>query len=127
MGTDRSTSLSGNAACTYGISAAVIASVCQVNIATARRWKSGESRMPHAAAVLVTGDLGAFSDSWQGWRAQGETLVSPDGWKISRNDALAVPLMHSQISALRAELEKYRAFVNTEEQPAPPERLPLGL
>jgi hypothetical protein len=102
----------------------VIAEVCRVDISTARRWKAGISRLPHTAAALLSGNLGAFSSYWKVWSIQGDALVSPDGWQIKRNDALAVPLMHSQISALRAELEKLKAMADVEEQPAPPEELP---
>jgi hypothetical protein len=108
----------------YGIKPDIIATLCKVDVATARRWKSGTSRIPHAAAALLAGDLGAFSEHWQGWRIQGDAIVSPDGWQIRRDDALSVPLMHGQIQALRAELDQHKSFENTEEQPAPPEELP---
>ena len=49
----------------------------------ARRWKSGERRIPYAAQALVSGDLGAFSKSWEGWRLQADALLNPYGWKIS--------------------------------------------
>ena len=109
---------------TYGVRAEIIAELCQVDIATARRWKAGISRTPHAAAALLSGDPGAFSPHWQGWRIQGDAIISPDGWEIRRDDAISVPLMHAQISVLRAELDKYKTFENTEEQPAPPDALP---
>lgn len=108
----------------YGIPADVIASICQVELSTARRWKRGESRIPYSAAALLLGDLGAFSKVWQGWRVQRDTLISPDGWQISRQDALTVPLMQAQLNAARAELEKYKATAHLEEQPAPPEAMP---
>jgi hypothetical protein len=72
-------------------------------VSTARRWKTGKLKIPYACAVLLSGDLGAFSKHWDGWRIQGESIISPDGWQIRRDDALTVPLMHGQISALRAE------------------------
>lgn len=109
---------------TYGIKAEIIAAICKVDVATARRWKSGVSQMPYAVTVLVTGDIGGISPTWRGWRVQGDVFISPDGWTIRRDDALTVPLMLGQISALRAELEKYKALANTEEQPAPPDVLP---
>jgi hypothetical protein len=39
-----------------------------------------------------------FSVAWRGWRIGDEEIVSPDGWRTSRNDALAVPLLHGQIA-----------------------------
>lgn len=55
--------------------------------------QSGERRIPYAASALVSGDLGACSKRWDGWRVQADTLTSPDGWKISLQDALTVPLL----------------------------------
>ena len=106
-----------NALC--GFRAEDIAAICQVDLATARRWKAGTSRVPYAAVALVTGDLGAFSPYWKSWLIRGEEIVSPDGWTVRRNDALAVPLLHSQIAALRSELEQLKAVGAMEEQPAP--------
>jgi len=103
--------------CTYGISVEIIAERCGVDVTTARRWKSGRSRIPLAAAALLLNDLGAFSKFWRGWKIQEEEIISPDGWRISRNDALAVPLMHGQISALRQRIEELEAL--TDEQPYP--------
>jgi hypothetical protein len=103
--------------CTYGVRAERIAELCGVDIATARRWKAGTSRIPYAAAALILGDLGAFSKFWQGWRIVDEELVSPDSWKVSRNDALAVPLLHGQIAALRQRIKELEAL--TDEQPYP--------
>jgi Phage protein len=108
----------------YGIRAEAIAELCRVDIATARRWKSGASRLPHAARALITGDLGAFSPAWQDWRIKGDALISPNGWQINRDDALAVPLLLGQVKALRAELEKAREWDRKDEQPSPPDALP---
>ena len=105
----------------YGIRAELIADLCKVDVATARRWKSGACKMPYTAAVLVSGDLGAFSPLWQGWRIQGDAIVSPDGWQIRRDDALTVPLLLGQINALRAEIAKYREWDDKDEQPVPGE------
>ncbi len=108
----------------YGIRAEVVAAICQVDVATARRWKSGTSRIPHAAAALVAGDLGAFSKFWDGWKVQGDKLISPDKWTISRNDALAVPLLLGQIKALEQVIAKYKEVESLDEQPRPDEAIP---
>jgi hypothetical protein len=109
------------AECTDGIPAQVIAERCRVDIATARRWKSGRSRIPSAAAALLLGELGMFSPAWRGWRIVDEEIVSPDGWRISRNDALAVPLLHAQLSALRSEVAQLKECTKLDEQPVPGE------
>ena len=105
--------------CTYGIPAHVIAERCGVDLSTARRWKSGRSRVPAAAAALLLRDLGAFSGAWAGWRVSndGEELVSPDGWRVSRNDALAVPLLHGQIQALRARVKELESLEESQPEP----------
>ena len=103
--------------CAYGIKAEVLAELCGVSVATARRWKAGTSRMPRLTAAALEFGLVHFVRDWPGWRFEGEEIVSPDGWRISRNDALAVPLLHGQISALRQRIEELEAL--TDEQPYP--------
>lgn len=72
--------------------------------------------------MILARDLGCFSEFWRGWTVNGEDLVSPDGWCVNRNDALIVPLMHGQISALRAEIAKLKEAADAiEEQPLPGE------
>jgi hypothetical protein len=56
--------------------------------------------------MILSGDLGFLSPEWRGWRIRGNEIISPDGWTVNRNDALIVPLMHGQISALRADLRR---------------------
>jgi len=103
--------------CTYGIPAAALAELCGVSIATARRWKAGISRVPRLTAAALELGLVHFVRNWPDWKFDGEHLVGPDGWKISRNDALTVPLMHGQISALRQRIAELEALTDT--QPVP--------
>ena len=107
-------------------SAKHIARVCGVDIRTARRWRSRTQCPPPWVIALLTADLGIFGPYWAGWVIRGEEIVSPDGWRIRRNDALAVPFMHGQISALRNDLKKAREEIESakfgaflEEQPLP--------
>ena len=74
------------------------------------------SRVPYAAAALLQGDLSAFSRAWQGWRIVDKEIISPDGRRISRNDALAVPLLHGQISAMREQIEYLKGCQGLDEQ-----------
>lgn len=108
----------------YGIPAEVIARLCQVDIATARRWKSGKSRIPYAAVVLLEGDLGAFGKHWRGWTVRDDTILSPDGWRINRNDALSVPLLLAQVDALRQQVADLKDWLEKQEQPAPGAEIP---
>lgn len=77
--------------------------------------------------MILRRDLGCFAVEWRGWTINGEDLVSPDGWCVNRNDALAVPLMHGQIAALRAKIRGLEAEVNgdLEDQPGADEPIPV--
>lgn len=46
-------------------------------------------------------------------------MLSPEGWRVNRNDALIVPLKDGQISALRARIAELEAGDGLEEQPVP--------
>jgi transcriptional regulator with XRE-family HTH domain len=105
--------------CSQGIRAEEIAELCGVDITTARRWKSGTSRIPATAAAILLGDLGAFSKAWRGWRVVGDDIISPDQWTISRNDALAVPLLLAQVQALRGRIRELEWCQDLESQPLP--------
>jgi hypothetical protein len=70
----------------YGIPAEVIARLCKVNVATARRWKRGATRMPEAAKMILSADLSAFSPAFAGWTLRGGKLVSPEGWEATPGD-----------------------------------------
>jgi hypothetical protein len=100
---------------TYGIPAEEIAMICEVSFRTACRWKSGHSAMPPTARMLLCGDLGCIDQRWAGWRLQKGLLVSPEGWEISVNMIMGVPLMRQQIAAYQAEERKLK------DMPAQPE------
>lgn len=104
-------------------SAKEIARICGVSLKTARRWKKGTICPPRTALMILSGDLGYLSPEWRGWRIRGNEITSPYGWTISRGDALTVPLMHGQLSALRIDLANARARIEqlegVENQPLP--------
>jgi hypothetical protein len=100
----------------YGIPAETIALLCKVNVRTARRWKSGERRMPQTARMILAGDLGAFDSAWRGWAFRDGKLLSPEGWEASPGEVMSISLMRAQISAYQA---KERQFQAIEEQPLP--------
>jgi hypothetical protein len=100
----------------YGIPAEAIAALCKVNVRTARRWKSGERRMPETARMILVGDLGAFDPAWRGWAFRDGKLISPEGWEVSPGDILSLPLMRAQINAYQAKERQTQAM---EEQPLP--------
>lgn len=117
----------------FGLHTEVIATACDVDLATARRWKSGKSRLPYTAAVVLEANIGGLRNAkhWDGWKVNGEHIVSPDGWTISRNDALAVPLMEAQIKQRDAIIAELRAKINylldvgkLQEQPRPSDEIP---
>ena len=99
-----------------------IAKLCGVTARTVRRWRDGTRRPPDLALMLLSRDLGYLDPLWKGWTIRAGSIVSPEGWTVSRNDALAVPLLHQQIAVLNAELRTLRNDVRAaglEEQPAP--------
>ena len=92
----------------YGIPAETIALLCKVHVKTARRWKSGERKMPETARMILAGDLGAFDPAWHRWALRDGNLISPDGWEITVQDVLGSPLMRQQLAAYKRELEQLR-------------------
>lgn len=109
----------------YGIPINEIVRICRVSPKTAARWKDGTTCPPHSVIILLRiiyhGDLAELGPQWSGWRYRGGELTSPDGWRINRNDALAVPLLHGQIDALRQKVSDLEnaEYDGLEEQPAP--------
>lgn len=70
--------------------------------------------MPPAARMLLCGDLGCIDQAWAGWRLQKGLLVSPEGWEITVNMIMGVPLMRQQIAAYQAQQRRTESM---EEQP----------
>lgn len=113
-----------------GIPVAEIVRICQVEASTARRWKRGAIKPPETALMALRirfhGELDDLGPEWKKWRYRDGELRSPDGWRINRNDALSVPLMHGQISALRGKIADLEEQIEDrglgmEEQPLPTE------
>lgn len=87
----------------YGIPAAEIARLCGVDVATARRWKRGKSRIPKCARTLLVGDLSALDPAWRGWTLKAGKITSPEGWQYSPGEVLSLALLRQQIAHLEAE------------------------
>jgi len=51
--------------------------------------------------MLLTGDLGCLDSEWAGWRVHKGVLYSREGWEITKNDVLAVPLIRAQLEAYK--------------------------
>lgn len=64
------------------------AEACGVSIKQVRRWESGDSGVPLAAArlleILGSRDLGCIEPEWRGWCLRGKTLGSPEGEAFER-------------------------------------------
>lgn len=105
----------------HGLPAEMIAERTGVDVSTARRWKTGATRIPKAAQRLLRADLGCFSLEWSGWRLDGQDLVSPEGWRIARGQVMNVPLMRQQLAAYQVELKEKQAakVAGLDEQPLP--------
>ena len=94
----------------YGIPISELARICQVSLKTARRWKDGSTCPPKSALLLLAGDLGCLDAAWEGWRVRGGVLFSREGWQITVNDVLAVPLVRAQLEAYKTEERKLLAL-----------------
>lgn len=105
-----------------------LAAACGVSPRTVRRWRASGHWPPVArlAAAMLSGDLGALSPDWTGWRVSGDTLTTPDGRTVTpaqvlqadwlarlvdqmadadrRRRAAPVPLSDDQAARLRAAL-----------------------
>ena len=102
-----------------------IATFCQVDMTTARRWKRGAICPPYTALCLLSRDLGIFDPAWCGWLLKDGSLWSPEGWEIRRGDVLASRLHEAQLAAWRHEVQKMKILLanaeaaRLEEQPRP--------
>jgi hypothetical protein len=102
----------------YSLPAETIAERCGVTVATAKRWKLGQSPIPYTAVVLLSGHLGAISQEWQGWHLLGDALIAPDGERVSQADLVAV-MRTAEESGYSSIAEYARALRHLEEQPQP--------
>jgi len=100
----------------YGIPIKEIARICRVSLKTARRWKLGSTCPPKSACLLLAGDLGCLDSEWAGWRVRKGILYSREGWEITLNDVLAIPLVRAQLAAFQSQIRKVQAIP---EQPMP--------
>jgi Phage protein len=104
----------------YGIPAGEIARRCRVDVATARRWKRGARCPPATSLMILAEDLGCFDPAWKGWRIRDGQLLSPEGWRVSPGDVLALPLMRLQIVSYQRDQRIAKAELDAlEEQPRP--------
>lgn len=111
-----------------GVPVEEVVRLCKVDASTARRWKRGTIAPPETALMVLRikahGELDDLGPEWVQWRYKDGTFWSPDKWRINRNDALSVPLLHGQVSALRGEVAALREELANgelalEEQPTP--------
>lgn len=100
----------------YGINIRELARICRVSLKTARRWKDGSTCPPMSARLLLSGDLGCLDSEWAGWRVHKGVLYSREGWEITMNDVLAVPMLRAQLEAYKT---AERQILAIQEQPLP--------
>jgi len=111
------------------LTAQQIADLCQVDLATARRWRRQAICPPKSAQILLMapGDLGWLDPAWGGWLLRKGLLISPEGWEATPGDVRAMQLKEAQVSALRRDLfearvelaELHRTAPWLDEQPLP--------
>jgi hypothetical protein len=68
--------------------------------------------------MLLCSDLGCWDHEWSGWIVRRGALVSPEGWEITVNLIMSLPLLRAQIAAYQAEQRKFQSIP---EQPLPAE------
>lgn len=100
----------------YGMPAEMIAERAGVDVSTARRWKTGATRMPRSAQMIVEADLGCFGKDWKGWHIHGGDLITPEGWRVRVGEIMALPLLRAQIAAYQA---AERVINQMDDQPLP--------
>lgn len=92
----------------HGLTAEALAGLCGVHIATARRWRRGET-VPAPVARLIElaqhGALGLLDQAWRDWRLVRGRLCGPDGFNFSPGEVLAIPYLHGLIASLKCELK----------------------
>ena len=98
-----------------------VARIFGITVATAKQWLSGNRRIPRHAQAILSGDLGAFSETWEGWRLSKDCLITPNGLIFSQTDLASAEHWQAELLALRDELAKYQAAggLVPEEQPVP--------
>jgi hypothetical protein len=95
----------------FGINVNEIARICQVDLATARRWKRGATCPPKSALMLITGDLGCLHPDWAGWTMKRGLLVSPEGWEAKPGHVRGLQMINATLAAYRSENASLKAAV----------------
>ena len=100
------------------LAAESIAAICGVDRTTARRWKRTLRASPAAErllALVVNCDLGVISPDWSRWRIVDGVLMSPEGWRASPGEVMALPFMRQQIAeyARRRRVEVQADFIES--------------
>lgn len=103
-------------------SAKEIATLCEVDVSTARRWLRGAICPPKTAQMILSGDLGIFDPAWAGWIVRRGKLVSPENWISTPGEVRATQMVEAQLQALRHEVKRLRYALEDaqfQEQPLP--------
>jgi hypothetical protein len=89
-----------------GITAAELADLTGVHLATARRWKR-TGKCPRTVERLVRvchrGELDDIHRTWRGWRLVRGELISPEDWRFTPGAVRSVPLLERQVKDLQRE------------------------
>lgn len=95
----------------YGVTIGELAKLAGVDRSTASRWKSKQSRVPHAVIAIVRlhvyGELdGVWGEAWRDWRIGRDGLLYGPAWRrgFSAGEILSMPYLYGRIAALEAEM-----------------------
>lgn len=91
--------------------------VLQINRTTLGRWLAGTVKVPHAAALvlrqLAEGIPPGGSDHWQGFRFEGDELVTPAGDYVAARRIESLGWQSQYIEALKRRVVELEATIES--------------
>lgn len=90
--------------------------VLQINRTTLGRWLAGTVKVPHAAALVLRqmaeGIPPGGSDHWQGFRFEGDELVTPAGDYVAAHRIEGLAWQDQYIEALKRRVAELEAVID---------------
>lgn len=91
--------------------------VLQVNRTTLGRWLSGAVKVPHSARLILeqmaTGIPPGGSDHWQGFRFEGDELVTPAGDRVAARRIEGLTWQDQYIESLKRRVAELEGMVES--------------
>lgn len=107
-----------------GLTVADLCHLTGVHAATARRWRAGTPLPPPVQRLLrLSANRLSGAPGWHGWQLVRGELVSPENWRYSAGEVLALTFLRAQLAHAEATLRNMRGL---DAQPEPGE-VPLQI